>query len=242
MDQTLFTSTYAETHMYWNLKKSASAHQKRKPTLSATDVLAPTTMKNAAKCDTSCELQNPVSHQNFERNLHFFGSMSVGVSVHPNLWAQAPSVNRLGVARYPDEFRWIFTTELDQYSTSPWRVCCWGNCDVNFYRNIPLHTLWYVTGSNLFGPPISQDYPLNLSILLGGGKETNKDSLSNGEWSGKSSDVKSSELSSGEARSQGRQSLLERSALEGDSPVYAPRSSFSFLRVELFGIAALSGW
>ena len=35
------------------------------------DVLAPTTMKNAAKCDTSCELQNPVSHQNFERILHF---------------------------------------------------------------------------------------------------------------------------------------------------------------------------
>ena len=40
-------------------------------TLSATDVLAPTTMKNAAKCDTSCELRNPVSHQNFERTLHF---------------------------------------------------------------------------------------------------------------------------------------------------------------------------
>ena len=60
-------------------------------TLSATDVLAPTTMKNAAKCDTSCELQNPVSHQNFERTLHFLGSMSVGVSVnepkptHPGL-------------------------------------------------------------------------------------------------------------------------------------------------------------
>jgi len=40
-------------------------------TLSAMDVLAPTTMKNAAKCDTSCESQNPVSHQNFERSLHF---------------------------------------------------------------------------------------------------------------------------------------------------------------------------
>ena len=49
--------------------------------LSATDVLAPTTMKNAAKCDTSCELQNPVSHQNIERIFHFPGSMSVGVSV-----------------------------------------------------------------------------------------------------------------------------------------------------------------
>ena len=33
----------------------------------------------------------------------------------------------------------------------------------------------------LIRPPISQDYPLNLSILLSGGKETNKDSLSNGE-------------------------------------------------------------
>ncbi len=43
-------------------------------------------MKNAAKCDTSCELQNLVSHQNFERILHFRlrGSMSVGVSVHPH--------------------------------------------------------------------------------------------------------------------------------------------------------------
>jgi hypothetical protein len=50
------------------------------------DVLAPTTMKNAAKCDTSCELQHLVSHQNFERILHFRlrGSMSVGVSVHPH--------------------------------------------------------------------------------------------------------------------------------------------------------------
>lgn len=28
-------------------------------------------MKNAAKCDTSCDLQNPVNHRNFERILHF---------------------------------------------------------------------------------------------------------------------------------------------------------------------------
>ena len=31
------------------------------------------------------------------------------------------------------------------------------------------------------GPDIRQDYPLNLSILISGGKETNKDSHSNGE-------------------------------------------------------------
>jgi len=35
-------------------------------------------------------------------------------------------------------------------------------------------------------PRISRDYPLNLSISLGGGKETNKDSFSNGEWTRKS--------------------------------------------------------
>ena len=40
-------------------------------------------------------------------------------------------------------------------------------------------------------PQISQDYPLNLSILISGGKENNSDCLSNGEWSGKSSNLKS---------------------------------------------------
>ena len=34
----------------------------------------------------------------------------------------------------------------------------------------------------LFGrPEIGRDYPLNLSILVSGGKETNEDSPSNGE-------------------------------------------------------------
>jgi hypothetical protein len=40
------------------------------------------------------------------------------------------------------------------------------------------------------------------------------------------------------------QSLLEWSAVEGDSPVHACKleCTTSVLRVELFGIAALSGW
>ena len=70
------------------------------------DVLAPTTMKNAAKCDTSCELQNPVSHQNFERNLHFSGSMSVGVSVHPHhkpLGATVKAASTVHTLVSPDE-------------------------------------------------------------------------------------------------------------------------------------------
>lgn len=43
-------------------------------------------------------------------------------------------------------------------------------------------------------PQIRWDYPLNLSISISGGKETNKDSLSNCEWSGKSSNLKSGSL------------------------------------------------
>ena len=35
-------------------------------------------------------------------------------------------------------------------------------------------------------PQSRRDYPLNLSILISGGKETNKDSLSNGERKGMS--------------------------------------------------------
>lgn len=34
-----------------------------------------------------------------------------------------------------------------------------------------------------------RDYPPNLSISIRGGKETNRDSLSNGEWTGKSSNL-----------------------------------------------------
>ena len=35
-------------------------------------------------------------------------------------------------------------------------------------------------------PQLMCDYPLNLSILMRGGKETNRDSLSSGERNGKS--------------------------------------------------------
>ena len=49
------------------------------------------------------------------------------------------------------------------------------------------HTSW---------PQIRQGYPLNLRILISGGKETNKDSPSNGEWSGKGSNLKSPMLAS----------------------------------------------
>ena len=54
---------------------------------STMDILVPISMKNAAKCDMQCELQNSASHQTFERTLRFRDmpvSMFVGVSVNPN--------------------------------------------------------------------------------------------------------------------------------------------------------------
>jgi hypothetical protein len=57
------------------------------------DVLALTTMKNAAKCDTSCELQYLVNHPNFERMLRCLGipgSMFVGASAEQVLPGVVP--------------------------------------------------------------------------------------------------------------------------------------------------------
>ena len=53
-----------------------------------------------------------------------------------------------------------------------------------FYITANIVTL-SVTYSDI-RPQSRRDYPLNLSILISGGKETNKDSLSNGERKGKS--------------------------------------------------------
>jgi hypothetical protein len=35
------------------------------------DILVPISMKNVAKYDMQCELQNSASHQIFERSLHY---------------------------------------------------------------------------------------------------------------------------------------------------------------------------
>ena len=74
-------------------------------------------------------------------------------------------------------------------------------------------------GTTSIGPPIRQDYPPNLSILLSGGKETNKDSLSKGDWSGKSPCVKPSGVVTCVPLGVPGVNLLEQSIREGDNPV-----------------------
>lgn len=51
--------------LYKNYKIKVKFYNLRK--FSTMDILVPISMKNAAKCDMQCELQNSVSHQIFER-------------------------------------------------------------------------------------------------------------------------------------------------------------------------------
>ena len=61
---------------------------------------------------------------------------------------------------------WVYVMPRDDTQIQRTSVCCVDVCcfSICMYR-----------------PEISRGYPLNLSILLSGGKENNNDSLSNGE-------------------------------------------------------------
>lgn len=98
-------------------------------------------------------------------------------------------------------------------------------------------------------PQVRRDYPLSLSISISGGKETYKDSPSNGERTGNSPALKSGGLAvrivvwrSVFCGGPGP-SPLERGAREGESPVVPGpcRTTRRCRRVGLFGNAALSG-
>lgn len=73
--------------------------------LSATDISALASMKNVAKCDTWCELQNPVNHRVFERKLRpkplGRGHVCLGVTHRVAPARRAPALGR-GACRGAD--------------------------------------------------------------------------------------------------------------------------------------------
>ena len=102
-------------------------------------------------------------------------------------------------------------------------------------------------------PELGRGYPLNLSILISGGKENNHDSLSNGERSGNSPDQNLQVFGLPELWSLRRGYASGTNLLkflgkgpprEGARPVGGGfvRWRFHGLRVGLFGNAALSRW
>ena len=168
------THTY-KTRTFLLLPKKEPTYQSiNEKTLSATDVLAPTTMKNAAKCDTSCELRNPVSHQNFERILHFLR----GVCLLECLFIPtSPNYFGLMYLRRLLVLSWNHHIEMNTWSSS----CHWtrqfvlvpcGVSQTTRRRNasftpcglISQVTRFITNPDHPIGPPISQEYPLNLSI------------------------------------------------------------------------------
>lgn len=140
-------------------------------------------MKNVAKCDTWCELQNPVNHRVFERKLRpkpsGRGHVCLGVTnrrpSHPSwIWdgSWSPVCYRTRLAK-------IRAKDAESVMT------CGGELK-------PLRIVGRSCPEALDDPKSSKrpqvrrDHPLSLSISISGGEETNKDSLSNGERTGKS--------------------------------------------------------
>lgn len=77
----------------------------------------------------------------------------------------------------------ITTLERPPLFSNNWKI-------VHLGKQYPVF-LWRITWCISIGPDIRQDYPLNLSILISGGKEINWDCLSSGERTGKSPSWKS---------------------------------------------------
>ena len=208
-------------------------------------------MKNVAKCDTWCELQNPVNHRVFERKLRpkpsGRGHVCLGVthSVAPLL--QPGGAGRRLAPRVPPRAAGLNADPAAARRRDDWWRTSW-------HRVVPSAALGRSSADTADpGPPlrpqIRRDYPLSLSISISGGKETYKDSPSNGERTGKSPALESggsavrivvwrSVLRDGPGPSP-----LEGGAGEGESPVVPGpcRSTRRCRRVGLFGNAAQSG-
>ena len=160
--------------------------------LSVTDISALASMKNVAKCDTWCELQNPVNHRVFERKLRpkplGRGHACLGVtrrcppappsgSVGGRTMASRASPRAVGTNA---ESSATNATTIGGCQTSV--ACCAPSS-----RSERLATLAAPASAELSTrPQVRRGYPLNLSISISGGKETYKDSPSNGERTGNS--------------------------------------------------------
>ena len=147
-------------------------------------------MKNVAKCDTWCELQNPVNHRVFERKLRPkpLGRGHVCLGVTHLVVTRTRRVRETDVG-LPCPCGAAGLNASPRLGTSRQVV-------VEILNSFAVLTT-PVAGERLkrpkspekglrLRPQVRRDYPLSLSISISGGKETYKDSPSNGERTGKS--------------------------------------------------------
>ncbi|KAL0744969.1 hypothetical protein Bca101_100914 [Brassica carinata] len=135
-------------------------------------------MKNVAKCDTWCELQNPVNHRVFERKLRpkpsGRGHVCLGVTNR-----RPPILSRISDGSWSPV---CYRTRLAKIRAKDARsvLTCGGEFNSRqIVSRFGPKALDDPKSSTR--PQVRRDHPLSLSISISGGKETNKDSLSNGE-------------------------------------------------------------
>ena len=136
------------------------------------DILVPMTMKNAAKCDTQCELQNSLNHQIFERN-----PRSRLAYEHVCFSIQNITNHNMIDKTYFGKRR--LSSSQNKFLFLPNEAVTF-TCDLIVNDVMSLQITKFLP----FVSEIKQDYPLNLSISLSGGKENNSDYLSSGERTG----------------------------------------------------------
>lgn len=148
-------------------------------------------MKNVAKCDTWCELQNPVNHRVFERKLRPkpFGRGHVCLGVTQRRPQTQRSLLRETSGGTETGLPWRHTavgrisspgtkSHNNRWLEDPRSICCGVFDACNRAKDPSARRL-------LSRPQVRRDYPLSLSISISGGKETYQDSPSNGERTGK---------------------------------------------------------
>ena len=153
------------------------------------DILVPIPMKSAAKCDTQCELQNSANHQILERNWRWRDILSaclfqcLKTSKHHNVfdWLYARKSGQVYLTW--KMYAWIFGGSIELVTDSS--VISYGY--ISLRSNLKKTRIGFFQNHLSSASEIRQEHPLNLSILLSGGKEINEDCLSSGERSGKSS-------------------------------------------------------
>ncbi|KAL0745412.1 hypothetical protein Bca101_102095 [Brassica carinata] len=131
-------------------------------------------MKNVAKCDTWCELQNPVNHRVFERKLRpkpsGRGHVCLGVTNR-----RPPILSRIWDGSWSPV---CYRTRLAKIRAKGARSV--STCGGEFKpRNIVGRSGPEALDDpkSSTRPQVRRDHPLSLSISISGGKETNKDSL-----------------------------------------------------------------
>lgn len=163
--------------------------------LSATDISALASMKNVAKCDTWCELQNPVNHRVFERKLRpkAFGRRARLPGCHATCRPQPPDASKSchgraaagGCGSWPPvaSLPWLAQKRAMERRTPRRAVVVKAPLGQRSGPSLPWCSAAFHPKS--MRPQVRRGHPLSLSISISGGKETNKDSPSNGERTGK---------------------------------------------------------